>query len=90
MIKYTIIHPSVQLHHTLEWDYNSNMLQFTTPSAPPPPFSTQTDPLVCSNTEDTPPLSIIEPVIYNGVVKKNDTKMTVKISTFVDKEDLTI
>ena len=88
MIKYTIIHPSVQLHHTLEWDYNSNMLKFTTPSAPPPPLSS--DPLVCSNTEDIPPLSIIEPVIYNGVVKKNDTKMTVKISTFVDKEDLRI
>ena len=90
MIKYTIIHPSVQLHHMLEWDYNSNMLKFTTPSALPPPFSRQTDPVVCSNPEDTPPLSTIEPVIYNGVVKKTDTKMTVKISTFVNKEDLTI
>ena len=45
------------------------------------------DPTVCSNPEDTPPLSTIEPVIYSAVVRKNDTKMTVKISTFVDNID---
>ena len=44
-------------------------------------------PVVCSNPEDTPPLSTIEPVIYSAVVKKNDTKVTVKISTFVDNID---
>ena len=52
-----------------------------------PAFSAQTDPVVCSNTEDTPPLSTIEPVIYSAVVRKNDTKVIVKISTFVDKEE---
>ena len=42
---------------------------------------------VCSNTEDSPPLSTIEPVIYSTVVRKNDTKVTVKISTFVNNID---
>ena len=28
-----------------------------------PLYSTHTDPVVCSNPEDTPPLSTIEPVI---------------------------
>ena len=53
-------------------DDNSNMLKFDTHTAPPypPPFSTQTDPVVCSNPEDTPPLSTIEPVIYSAVVRE--------------------
>ena len=68
----------------LEWDDSGNKLKFM-PSSPPPLSS---DPVVCSNTEDTPPLSTIEPVIYSAVVRKNDTKVTVKISTFVDKEEL--
>ena len=34
-----------------------------------------------------PPLSTIEPVVYSAVVRKNDTKVTVKISTFVDNID---
>ena len=50
-----------------------------------PPSSS--DSVVCSNTEETHPLSTIEPVIYSTVVKKNDTKVTVKISTFVDNID---
>ena len=37
-----------------------------------------------SNPEDTPPLSTLEPVIYSAVIKKNDTKVTAKISAFVD------
>ena len=44
-------------------------------------------PVVCSNPEDTPPLSTIESVVYSAVVRKNDTKVTVKISTFVDNID---
>ena len=44
-------------------------------------------PVVCSNPEDTPPLSTIEPVVYSAVVRKNDSKVTVKISTFVDNID---
>ena len=63
----------------LEWDDSGNKLKFT-PSSP-------SNPIVCSNPEDTPPLSTIEPVIYSAVVRKNDTKMTVKISTFVDNID---
>ena len=53
-------------------------------SSDPPPSS---DPVVCSNPEDTPPLSTIEPVVYSAVVRKNDTKITVKISAFVDNID---
>ena len=52
-----------------------------TSSLTPPPYSTHTDPVVCSNTEDTHPLS------YYWFVRKNDTKVTVKISKFVDKEE---
>ena len=59
-------------------------LQLKMSSFPP---ITSSDPVVCSNTEDTPTLSTTEPVIYSAVVKKNDTKMTVKISTFVDNID---
>ena len=66
----------------LEWDDSGNKLKFT-PSSPPP----SSDPVVSSNPEDTPPLSTIEPVIYSAVVRKNDTKMTVKISAFVDNID---
>ena len=65
----------------LEWDDSCNKLMFT--SSP----SLSSDPVVCSNPEDTPPLSIIEPVVYSAVVRKNDTKVTVKISTFVDNID---
>ena len=68
----------------LEWDDSGNKLKFT-PSSSSPPLSS--DPVVCSNTEDTPPLSTIEPVIYSAVVRKNDTKVTVKISAFVDNID---
>ena len=50
-----------------------------------PPSSS--DPVVCSNTEDIPPLSTIKHVIYSAVVKKNDTKVTIKISTFVNNID---
>ena len=50
----------------------------------PPSIS---DAVVCSNPEDTPPLSTIESVVYSAVVRKNDTKVTVKISTFVDNID---
>ena len=60
------------------------MLKFI-PSPTLPPSS---DPLVCTITEDTPPLSNIEPVVYIIVVRRNDTKVTVKISTSVDKETL--
>ena len=49
--------------------------------------SLSSDPVVCNNPEDTPPLSTTEPVIYSTVVRKNDTKVTVKISTFVDNID---
>ena len=59
-------------------------LQLKMSSFPP---TSSSDPVVCSNAEDTPPLSTIEPVIYSAVVKKNDTKVTVKISTFVDNID---
>ena len=45
------------------------------------------DSVICSNPEDTPPLSTIEPVIYSAVVRKNNTKVIVKISTFVDNID---
>ena len=55
----------------LEWDDSGNKLKFT-PSSPPPLSS---DPVVCSNPEDTPPLSTIEPVIYSAVVRKNDTEV---------------
>ena len=58
-------------------------LQLKMSSNPP----SNSDPVVCSNPEDTPPLSTIEPVIYSIVVRKNDTKVTVKISTFVDNID---
>ena len=68
----------------LKWDDSGNKLKFTS-SFPQPPLSS--DPVVCSNPEDTPPLSTIEPVIYSAVVRKNDTKVTVKISTFVDNID---
>ena len=66
----------------LEWDDSGNKLKFT-PSSPP----SSSDPVVCSNPEDTPPLLTTQPVIYSTVVKKNDTKVTVKISTFVDNID---
>ena len=72
----------------LEWDDSGNKLKFTPsfpPSLPPP----SSDPVLCSNPVDTPPLSTTEPVIYSAVVRKNDTKMTVKISTFVDNIDTT-
>ena len=69
----------------LEWDDSGNKLKFTPSSPPSPPLSS--DLVVCSNPEDTPPLSTIEPVIYSAVVRKNDTKVTVKISTFVDNID---
>ena len=68
----------------LEWDDSCNKLKFT-PSSSPLPLSS--DPVVCNNPEDTPPLSTIEPVIYSAIVRKNDTKVTVKISTFVDNID---
>ena len=68
----------------LEWDDSGNKLMFTSSSLPPPPSS---DPVVCSNPEDTPPLSTTEPVVYSAVVRKNDAKVTVKISTFVDNID---
>ena len=55
-----------------------------TPSPTLPPRS---DPIVCSNSKDTPPLSTTEPVIYSAVVRKNDTKVTVKILAFVDNID---
>ena len=67
----------------LEWDDSGSKLKFT-PSSPLPLSS---DPVVCSNTEDTPPLSTIQPVIYSAIVRKNDAKVTVKISTFVDNID---
>ena len=69
----------------LEWDDSGNKLIFTPSSPPLSPASS--DHVVCSNTEDTPPLSTIEPVIYSAIVRKNDTKVTVKISTFVDNID---
>ena len=69
----------------LDWDDSGNKLMFIPSSSSLPPASS--DPLACSNTKDTPPLSTIEPVIYSAVVRKNDTKMTVKISTFVDNID---
>ena len=68
----------------LEWDDSGNKLKFTS-SSPPSPLSP--DPVVRCNPEDTPPLSTIEPVIYSAIVRKNDTKVTVKISTFVDNID---
>ena len=55
-------------------------------SSLPPPLSS--DHVVCSNTEDTPPLSKIEPVVYSAIVRKNDTKVTVKTLTSVYKEEL--
>ena len=69
----------------LEWDDSINKLMFTPFSSSLPPASS--DPVACSNTEDTPPLSTIEPVIYSAVVRKNDSKVTVKISVFVNNID---
>ena len=58
------------IHYTdLDWDDSGNKLMFASSS---PPLSS--DPVVCSNPEDTPPLSTIEPVIYSALVRKNDIK----------------
>ena len=65
-----------------KWDDSGSKLKFT---SSPPPLSS--DPVLCSNPEDTPPLSTILPVIYSAVVRKNDTKVTVKISVFVNNID---
>ena len=60
----------------LEWDDSGNKL----PS--PPSLSTQKELVDCSNTEGTPPLPTIEPVIYSAVVRKNGLSWPVIFAIF--------